>query len=144
VRDASVTFPAHAQSPQLEAAYVVLGPQGAVARAVLAEGSACPAITIDGTQRPMTIRRAASIGPTKPARDPAHTLSDGKLRQMARSQVAEVASAGHLEHSDKEIAKMSQFLGNLIRRVGGLVRRAAPVIGRIARAAAPLLGRGSP
>ena len=38
---------------------------------------------------------------------------------------------------------MSPFLGNLIRRVGGLVRRAAPVIGRLARVAAPLLGRGS-
>ena len=47
---------ADAQSPKLEAAYVVLGPQGAVARAVLAEGSACPAITIDGAQRPMSVR----------------------------------------------------------------------------------------
>jgi hypothetical protein len=52
----AIALPAHAQSPQLESAYVVLGPQGAVARAVLAEGSACPAITIDGAQRPMTVR----------------------------------------------------------------------------------------
>jgi hypothetical protein len=52
----ALAFPAHAQSPKLEAAYVVLGPQGAVARAVLAEGSACPATTIDGTQRPMSVR----------------------------------------------------------------------------------------
>jgi hypothetical protein len=52
----ALAFPAHAQSPKLEAAYVVLGPQGAVARAVLAEGSACPAITIDGAQRPMSVR----------------------------------------------------------------------------------------
>jgi hypothetical protein len=52
----AIAFPAHAQSPKLEAAYVVLGPQGAVARAVLAEGSACPAITIDGAQRPMSVR----------------------------------------------------------------------------------------
>jgi hypothetical protein len=93
---------------------------------------------------PDAIRRAASIGRTKPARDPVHTLSDGKLRQITRSQVAAIASAGHLEHSHKEVAEMSQFLGNLFRRVGGLVRRAAPVIGRIARVAAPLLGRGSP
>jgi hypothetical protein len=52
----AIALPAHAQSPKLEAAYVVLGPQGAVARAVLAEGSACPAITIDGAQRPMSVR----------------------------------------------------------------------------------------
>ena len=47
---------ADAQSPKLEAAYVVLGPQGAVARAVLAEGSPCPEITIDGAPRPMSVR----------------------------------------------------------------------------------------
>jgi predicted phosphodiesterase len=52
----AIALPAHAQSPKLEAAYVVLGPQGAVARAVLEEGSACPAITIDGAQQPMTVR----------------------------------------------------------------------------------------
>jgi hypothetical protein len=52
----ALAFPAHAQSPKLEAAYVVLGPQGAVARAVLPEGSPCPAITIDGAQRPMSVR----------------------------------------------------------------------------------------
>src|SRR4029077_20008819 len=50
----ALAFPAHAQSPKLEAAYVVLGPHGAVARAVLPEGS--PAITIDGAQRPMSVR----------------------------------------------------------------------------------------
>ena len=47
---------ADAQSPQLEAAYVVLGPQGPVARAVLAQASACPTITIDGAQQPMNVR----------------------------------------------------------------------------------------
>jgi hypothetical protein len=52
----AIALPALAQSPKLEAAYVVLGPQGAVARAVLAQDSACPAITIDGTQQPMTVR----------------------------------------------------------------------------------------
>jgi hypothetical protein len=91
-----------------------------------------------------TYRRAPSVGSTKPARDPAHTLSDGKLRQITRSQVTGLASAGHRQHSNNEVTKMSQFLGSLFRRVGGLVRRAAPVIGRIARVAAPLLGRGSP
>src|SRR3954462_16033630 len=48
--------PAGAQSPTLEAAYVVLGPQGAVARAVLAQGSSCPDITIDGARQPMSVR----------------------------------------------------------------------------------------
>ncbi|MEA2968860.1 MAG: hypothetical protein QOE78_2121, partial [Alphaproteobacteria bacterium] len=48
--------PADAQSSKLEAAYVVLGPQGAVARAVLAQASSCPDITIDGAQQPMSVR----------------------------------------------------------------------------------------
>jgi calcineurin-like phosphoesterase family protein len=47
---------AAAQSPTLEATYVVLGAQGAVARAVLANAAQCPAITIDGTQQTMTVR----------------------------------------------------------------------------------------
>jgi Calcineurin-like phosphoesterase len=49
----------HARAPSLEAAYVVLGPQGPVARAVLADATACPAIAIDGTPRPMTVRATA-------------------------------------------------------------------------------------
>jgi Calcineurin-like phosphoesterase len=48
--------PAAAQSAALEAAFVVLGPQGAVARAIVAAGTRCPAITLDGTQRPMRVR----------------------------------------------------------------------------------------
>ncbi len=47
---------ADAQPSKLEAAYVVLGPQGPVARAVLAQGSSCPDITIDGAQQPMNVR----------------------------------------------------------------------------------------
>ena len=47
---------ADAQTPKLEAAYVVLGPQGPVARAVLAQASSCPDITIDGAQQPMSVR----------------------------------------------------------------------------------------
>lgn len=47
---------ADAQSPRLEAAYVVLGPQGAVARALLAQASECPAIRIDGAPQPMSVR----------------------------------------------------------------------------------------
>lgn len=40
------------------AAYVVLGPDGAVARAVV-EGDACPALALDGGDRPMQVRAAA-------------------------------------------------------------------------------------
>jgi hypothetical protein len=47
---------ADAQSPMLEAVYVVLGPQGPVARAVLAPANGCPDVTIDGSQRPMNVR----------------------------------------------------------------------------------------
>ena len=55
---ATLSWPqaADAQSPKLEAAYVVLGPRGPVARAVLAQASACPTITIDGAQQPMNVR----------------------------------------------------------------------------------------
>jgi calcineurin-like phosphoesterase family protein len=49
-------LPANAQTPRLESAYVVLGPQGAVARAILADASTCPAITIDGARQPMSVR----------------------------------------------------------------------------------------
>jgi hypothetical protein len=47
---------AQAQSPKLAAAYVVLGPQGPVARALLADATVCPAVTIDGAQQPMNVR----------------------------------------------------------------------------------------
>jgi predicted phosphodiesterase len=52
-----------AQSPTLEAAYVVLGAQGAVARAVLSNTTQCPAITIDGAQQTMTVRALPDTGP---------------------------------------------------------------------------------
>src|SRR5262245_12149987 len=47
---------APAQAAKLEAAFVVLGPQGAIARAILAAATACPAITIDGTRHSMNVR----------------------------------------------------------------------------------------
>src|SRR5215468_61773 len=46
----------HAQSVKLEAAYVVLGPQGAVARAVIADATRCPAIAVDGSEQAMNVR----------------------------------------------------------------------------------------
>ena len=54
---------AAAQSPSLEAAYVVLGPQGAVARAILSNTTQCPAITVDGTRQAMTVRALPDTGP---------------------------------------------------------------------------------
>jgi hypothetical protein len=47
---------ANAQSGKLEAAYVVLGSQGAVARAVVADATRCPAISIDGSEQAMHVR----------------------------------------------------------------------------------------
>jgi Calcineurin-like phosphoesterase len=60
---AFIPLGAAAQSPSLEAAYVVLGPQGAVARAVLASTTQCPAITIDGARQAMTVRALPDTGP---------------------------------------------------------------------------------
>jgi len=48
----------HAQSEKTEATYVVLGAQGAVARAIVANATACPMITIDGAARAMQVRAA--------------------------------------------------------------------------------------
>jgi Calcineurin-like phosphoesterase len=46
------------QAATLEAAFVVLGPQGAVARAILADATRCPPITIDGRTQEMNVRAA--------------------------------------------------------------------------------------
>lgn len=46
---------ASAQSAQIEAAYVVLGKDGAVARAIVTDKD-CPHITLDGERRPMSVR----------------------------------------------------------------------------------------
>jgi Calcineurin-like phosphoesterase len=54
---------AAAQSPSLEATYVVLGAQGAVARAILSNTTQCPAITIDGARQTMTVRALPDTGP---------------------------------------------------------------------------------
>ncbi len=57
--------PAAAQSAPLitlEAAYVVLGPQGPVARTVHKNAKACPSLTLDGTAQPMSIRTAPQTG----------------------------------------------------------------------------------
>jgi hypothetical protein len=48
--------PGQAQSGKLEAAYVVLGGGGAIARAILSDAATCPAITIGGGTQPMRIR----------------------------------------------------------------------------------------
>jgi hypothetical protein len=47
-----------AQTAKLEGVYVVLGAQGTVARAIVADAAQCPAITIDGAPRPMKVRAA--------------------------------------------------------------------------------------
>src|SRR4051812_25095354 len=46
---------AQAKAPKLEAAYVVLGPKGPVARAVYKHTSDCPSLTLDGVKQPMGV-----------------------------------------------------------------------------------------
>ena len=59
-----LTRAADAQS--LEATYVVLGAQGAIARAVLTGTTHCPAISIDGAAREMNVRALPDRGPGGP------------------------------------------------------------------------------
>ncbi|MFN3658568.1 MAG: metallophosphoesterase [Pseudolabrys sp.] len=44
----------------LEAAYVLLGPQGTLARAVVSGGSACPAVAVNGASQPMAVRSSGN------------------------------------------------------------------------------------
>lgn len=53
--------PAAAQGT-IEAAFTVLGPNGAIARAVLSGTDACPALSVDGTGRPMQVRARPDPG----------------------------------------------------------------------------------
>jgi hypothetical protein len=54
--------PAAAQSAKVEAAYVVIGGEGAVARAVLTDAVQCPAISIGNASQPMSIRAKPDTG----------------------------------------------------------------------------------
>ena len=47
---------ATAQPSKLECAYVVLGPQGALARLIVADATRCPSISIDGSEQAMKVR----------------------------------------------------------------------------------------
>ena len=51
-----------AQSGKLEAAYVVLGGEGAVARAILSDTAECPAIIIGTASSPMRVRAKPDSG----------------------------------------------------------------------------------
>ncbi len=62
VSAAVVPGAAAAQTGTLEAAYVVLGGAGAVARAILSGTRECPAITLDGDTRAMHVRAAPETG----------------------------------------------------------------------------------
>lgn len=54
---------AAAQTGTLEAAYVVLGGDGAIARAILSGTGECPAISLDSTTRTMVVRAAPESSP---------------------------------------------------------------------------------
>src|SRR5438128_1744948 len=58
--------PTAAQSGKLEAAYVVLGGEGTVARAILSDTAECPAITLGTLPSPMRVR-AKPDGGDRPA-----------------------------------------------------------------------------
>src|SRR5215207_687278 len=53
-------------SAKLEASFVLLGPQGAIARAVLSDAIHCPSITMGDSVQPMNIRAMPDAG-TDPA-----------------------------------------------------------------------------
>jgi hypothetical protein len=59
---ALTTTCADAKSAKLEAAYVVLGPQGPVARAVYKDAKDCPSISLNGAAQPMSVRMAPQTG----------------------------------------------------------------------------------
>jgi hypothetical protein len=48
--------------PKLEASYVLLGPDGTVARAVYTDETDCPSLTIDGAMQKMNVRMAPQTG----------------------------------------------------------------------------------
>jgi hypothetical protein len=58
--------PAAARSGELEAAYVVVGGEGAIARAILSDATQCPAITIDNATAAMHLRASPQIGGSFP------------------------------------------------------------------------------
>lgn len=58
----AAAIPAAAKSAKLEAAYVVLGPQGPVARAVYSSTSICPSLTLDSGAQAMGVRALPQSG----------------------------------------------------------------------------------
>ena len=51
-------------APKLETAYVVLGPDGTIARAVYSGAADCPSLAVDGAARKMSLRMAPQTGDT--------------------------------------------------------------------------------
>ena len=62
---ALTTAPSLAQ-PTLEAAYVLLGEKGAVARTIHTGTADCPALSVDGASQPMNVRMAPQTGDSPP------------------------------------------------------------------------------
>lgn len=62
---ALTTTPSRAQ-PVLEAAYVLLGGNGAVARTIHTGTADCPSLSINGTTQPMSVRMAPQTGKDAP------------------------------------------------------------------------------
>lgn len=95
---------AAAQPGTLEAAYVVLGGDGAIARAILSGTDECPAINLGGAAQPMQLRAAPETGanPAFPvlvceAPIPMDTVSaeiSGRSLPLAKAAIATVAVFG--------------------------------------------------
>jgi hypothetical protein len=58
--------PAAAQQPRLEAVYMVLGSDGAIARAILKDARRCPLVSLDKIRRRMNVRAQPDSGKDAP------------------------------------------------------------------------------
>jgi hypothetical protein len=98
------------------------------------------------SRQPLHLGRDVRLALRGQVSDVVHTPSGREVRHTARRRRwPRFALAGNRPHNDEEMRKMSQFLGNLIRRagrgIGRIVRRAAPILRNIARIAAPIVSR---
>lgn len=117
---AIVPTTARAQPASLEATYIVLGGDGAVARAILSGTSDCPAIELDGAAQPMRLRAAPDSGadPAFPvlvceapvAAGTASASISGRALALPRAALSTIAvigdtgcrlKAAHAQHSAK-------------------------------------------
>lgn len=109
---------AKAQTGTLEAAYVLLGPQGALARAVYSGTTACPSIAVNGAAQAMSVRSSGNTAfPVLvcelllPAGASSAVLA-GRNLPLPPASLASVAVLGdtgcRLKGNDKELKKKAK------------------------------------